>query len=58
MREYDNYLDKLADEYYSGCEPKIVRKWYQPMDDSYVLEPMYNREECSEEDCEHWKDFH
>lgn len=60
---YDEWLLKQADEYCSGCEPKVIKveKEYEGCEpdgtpvfsEAHVL----NCEECNEKECEHWLEY-
>ena len=58
MKEFDDYLAKLTNEYMSGCEPKIIESSCDPQDDGFEWSHTYNCEDCTEIDCEYWMGFH
>ena len=57
LQGYDSWLLRQADEYISGCEPKIIRAEKAYESDGYSIEYTYNCQGCDNSECENWKDF-
>ena len=40
------------------CEPTVVGVHQEPQDGEIASEPIFNCEDCDNEECEYWKEFH
>lgn len=58
MISYDDWLYDKADEYYRGCEPKVVHveEEYENKEETSTT-VYYNCQECECTECEYWNDY-
>ena len=58
MTSYDTWLAQQVDNYMQGCEPTVVGVHQEPQDGEISSEPIFNCEDCDNDECEDWKEFH
>ena len=68
MSTYDSWLLQQAEEYMSNAfcdgEPEVIDSYqeYEGQDENGNIETstvyVYNCEDCDNDNCEHWKEFH
>ena len=68
MSTYDSWLLQQAEKYMSNAfcdgEPEVIDSYqeYECKDENGNIETstayVYNCEECDNDNCEHWKEFH
>lgn len=50
LKNIDDYNMRGAEDYFNGCEPKVIGRNEDNIAD-------YNCEGCKEKDCPHWADY-
>ena len=55
--DYDTWLMRQAEYYCTPCEPKVIGIHQEPSDGEVMTSPIYNCEECDNEECEYWKEY-
>ena len=57
-QEYERNLEKQWEEYFNGCEPKVVGVHQEPEGfGEYSTSPIYNCHDCDDRECEYWSDY-
>lgn len=58
MTSYDTWLAQQVNIHMSGCTPKVIGIHQEPSEGDYMTIPIYSCEECDNEECEYWEEFH
>ena len=58
MTSYDTWLAQQVEDYMRVCEPTVVGVHQEPQDGEIASEPIFNCEDCDNDECEYWKEFH
>lgn len=55
---HDTWLAQQVEDYMRDCEPTVVGVHQEPQDGEIASEPIFNCEDCENDECEYWEQFH